>query len=234
MINQIKKIYYNKYSKKSHSISGVDLVINKIFSNINKGIYIDIGCNHPIKYNNTYLLHQKGWEGINIDLDQKSIDEFNKLRPNDHNVRSLISTNDEDTKKIYFFHERSAINTVEKVIFDHGDTREEDIEIRFEKTKSINKIIENSVYKNKKINFMSIDIENHEYDALKNFNFSKYKSDLIVTECHDLSQKKVEIYNHNIEFIQNHKVYKLLTNNNYKLINWVNSDLVFLRTNFSI
>ena len=68
-MNFIKKIYYNKYTKKSYSISNVDLILERIFSKIKNGIYIDIGCNHPIKYNNTYLLHKKGWKGINIDLD---------------------------------------------------------------------------------------------------------------------------------------------------------------------
>jgi len=56
----IKKIYYEKYSKKSYSISNVDLIIDRIFRDIPKGIYIDVGCNHPIKYNNTYLLHKRG------------------------------------------------------------------------------------------------------------------------------------------------------------------------------
>ena len=71
MINYLKKIYYEKYSKKSYSLSNVDLVIERIFKNKKKGIFIDVGCNHPIKYNNnTYLLYKKGWNGINIDLDQ--------------------------------------------------------------------------------------------------------------------------------------------------------------------
>ena len=68
-----------KYSKSSYSISNVDLIINRIFSKIDKGIYIDLGCNHPIKYNNTYLLYKRGWSGINIDSDQTSIEAFKKL-----------------------------------------------------------------------------------------------------------------------------------------------------------
>ena len=50
--NFLKKIYYEKYSKKSYSISNVDLIIDRLFSKIKKGVYIDVGCNHPIKYNN--------------------------------------------------------------------------------------------------------------------------------------------------------------------------------------
>ena len=48
MFNYLKKIYYEKYTKKSYSISNVDLVIERIFKNKNDGIYIDVGCNHQL------------------------------------------------------------------------------------------------------------------------------------------------------------------------------------------
>ena len=67
--NFFNELYYTKYSKKSYSISNVDLIIDHLLINTKKGIYIDVGCNHPIKYNNTYLLYKKGWRGINIDAD---------------------------------------------------------------------------------------------------------------------------------------------------------------------
>ena len=81
---------------------------------------------------------------------------------------------------------------------------------------------------------MSIDIENHEYEALQNFNFKKYKIDLIVTEFTNLSGKKIETYNLSISDIFKSKIYKLLIKNNYKLINWVNSDLIFANKNSKI
>ena len=42
------------------------------------------------------------------------------------------------------------------------------------------------------LDLLSIDIENHEYEVLQNFDFKKYKIDVIVTECHDLEQNKLE------------------------------------------
>ena len=208
----------------------MDLIIDRLFSNIDRGYYIDVGCNHPIKYNNTYLLHKRGWSGINIDLDKTSIDQFNKLRKNDHNVQALVGSFDDEEKEIYFYHERSAINTLSKKLAEKRSTKPREIIKR--NTISLNKIIENSRYKNKKINVMSIDIENHEYEVLKNFSFNKYKVDVIVTELHDLTQKNLEIYNQSIDFIISTNLYKLLIQNNYKLINWVNSDLIFVRKNF--
>jgi hypothetical protein len=227
IINFLKKIYYEKYSKKSYSISNVDLIVDRLFSKIKKGVYIDVGCNHPIKYNNTYLLHQKGWSGINIDLDKTSINEFNIMRKNDYNVQELVGSIDGEEKEIYYYHERSAINTVSEDLAEKRQTKPR--EIIKKKTKSLNQIIKDSPFENKKIDFMSIDIENHEYEVLKNFNFLKYKIDVIVTEYTDMSQEKLEIHTQSLEYLLNTNLYKLLIKNKYKLVNWVNSDLVFIR-----
>ena len=70
IIKNLKKLYYEKYTKKSYSISNVDLIIDRMFSEIKNGIFIDLGCNHPIKFNNTYLLYKRGGRGLNIDLEK--------------------------------------------------------------------------------------------------------------------------------------------------------------------
>ncbi len=225
----LKELYYNKYSKKSFSISSVDLILERIFSNFKDGIYLDIGCNHPIKYNNTYLLFKKGWKGINVDLDNDSIKQFNLMRKNDHNVNVLITSKDNEEKDLYFYHKRSAINTISKVLAEKRDNKPK--KIKKLKGVSINTIINDSPFQNKKINLLSIDIENYEFEALKEFNFAKYNIDVIVSEVTDIDSSKFELYNNSLEKITNSKIYELLTRNNYKLINWVNSDLVFVNKN---
>ena len=222
----LKELYYNKYSKKSFSISSVDLILERIFSNFKNGIYLDIGCNHPIKYNNTYLLFKKGWKGINVDLDKDSIKQFNLMRKNDHNVNVLITSKDNEEKDLYFYHKRSAINTISKDLAEKRQTKP--INIKKLKGLSINTLIEKSPFQGKKINLLSIDIENYEYEALKEFNFNKYNIDVIVSEVTDLDSSTLELYNNSLETVTGSKIYDLLTRNNYKLINWVNSDLVFI------
>ena len=221
-----KELYYNKYSKKSFSISSVDLIIERIFSNFKYGIYLDIGCNHPIKYNNTYLLYKKGWKGINVDLDSESIKQFNLMRKNDHNVNTLVTSKDNEEKDLYFYHKTSAINTISKDLAEKRENKPK--KIKKLKGVSINTIINDSPFQNKKINLLSIDIENYEFEALKEFDFDKYNVDVIVSEVTDVDSSKIELYNNSLEKIINSKIYELLTRNNYKLINWVNSDLVFV------
>ena len=230
MLNYLKKIYYEKYSKKSYSISNVDLIVERIFIKKNKGIYIDVGCNHPIKYNNTYLLYKKGWSGLNIDLDQESINQFSKLRKRDTNIQALITENDNEEKDLFFYHERSAINTISKDLANKRNNKYK--EIKKIKGISLNTIIENSKFKESKIDLLSIDIENYEYEALKNFNFNKYKIDVIVTEITDTTIDNLELYNLSVEYILNSNLYKLLIKNDYKLVNWINADLIFVRNKF--
>ena len=56
-----------KYKKISYSYNGIDLLIDYIFKSKKKGFYLDVGCQHPISNNNTYLLYKRGWNGMNID-----------------------------------------------------------------------------------------------------------------------------------------------------------------------
>ena len=177
------------------------------------------------------MLYKRGWSGINIDSDSKSILEFNKFRKNDHNVNALVSS-EKQKIKYYFYHDRSALNTVDVNLAKKRIAKPKKI-LSLNST-TLNLIIENSPFKKSKINLLSVDIENHEYEALKNFNFNEYKVDVIVVEYTDLQQQKLEIYNQSLESIVKSKIYNLLINRNYKLINWVNSDLIFARNDFKI
>ena len=119
-LNLLHKKFFNK--KEYFSFSGVDIILEKIFKNQNKGIYIDVGCQHPIKNSNTYLLYKKGWEGINVDLDKDNIDLFNASRSKDYNFNKALSScvNDVD---LYFYHKKSPINTIDKKLVNFKKLR---------------------------------------------------------------------------------------------------------------
>ena len=139
----------------------------------------------------------------------------------------MITSYDNEEKELFFYHDRSAINTISKDLANSREKKYKDI--RKLKGKSLNTIIENSKFKNSKIDLLSIDIENYEYEALKDFNFKKYNIDMIVTEITDTNIKNLEIFNFSLKNIVNTDLYKLLIKNNYKLVNWVNADLIFVK-----
>jgi hypothetical protein len=226
--NLIKTLYFytqllksKKFKKKSYSGSAQDLIINHFFKNKKKGIYIDVGCYHPYNGNNTKLLYDKGWSGINIDLDFHTIDFFNFVRKRDENINIAISDK-EGEKDLYFFHNRSAINSLS------ATRKEKAKEIRKIKTKTLNSVLENSKFKDEKINLISIDVEGHELEVVKSIDLKKYAPEMIVIEFLDLRMKEIEFYNQNINLVLNSEVYEYMIKNDYYFVNWLHSDMVFV------
>lgn len=225
------KVFLKSFTHKkiSYSYGGIDSLVLNIFKNQKNGFYLDIGCGHPIKNNNTYLLNKRGWSGINIDLDEENIDLFNSYRKKDVNLATAVSDKEGETD-LYFYHNKSALNTISK---ENADFQKAKVSaIKKIKTQTINKIIENSQFKDRKIDFLSVDVEGSELAILKNFDFTKYSPKVIVVEYLDLSLKKLEIKNLNINNIIKSEIYKLILSKNYTLANILHSDLVFINNNF--
>ena len=217
-----------KYKKTSYSFNAVDLIIDYIFKNKNNGFYLDLGSQHPISNNNTYLLFKRGWSGINIDLDKKNIDLFNTARPNDINLNLAISSNVAE-KKLYFYHDKSPINTLDKVVSDFQTATVK--EIKRIKTTTLDIALQNLKFNNK-IDYMNLDVEGHEMDIFKAFDLSVYKPSIISVEFLDLDMKFLEFKNNDLQRIVNSDLYKHLLNNKYHFVNWLHGDLIFVHREF--
>ncbi len=188
-----KKIYYfyNIYIRNykfyfDGSQFGEDKEIKKIFKKNYKGKYVDVGCFHPTRSNNTFKFYKTGWQGINIDLNPLTIELFNYARPNDINICAAIS-NRETKKKLYFLGDLDSKNTLnvnhKNWINKHFRIENKDIKIKSVKTKKLNDILEK--YNFNEIDFMNIDIEGHELEVIKSLNLKKYKINVICIEILD-------------------------------------------------
>ena len=160
-------------------MEGEDTKILELTKNIEKGFYIDVGCYHPIHINNCYLLHQKGWKGINIDISKFSIDLFNHLRPKDLNLNCAVSNK---PGKISYFYQKelSQLTSVKKNLAK--ERMQGFIKTGLIESKTLTSILENSEFKNKKIDFLNIDVEGADYEVLISLNFEKYSPKVICIE----------------------------------------------------
>lgn len=221
MINIFSYFYYNYYRpkiffpKKSYSMLDEDIFINNFFKNKKKGIYLDVGAYHPLEGNNTYLLYKKkNWSGVNIDVNPLSIKLFQRSRKGDLNINSAIS-NKKGVTAFYFRKKINMLNTLSKKIaklqFKNGFQKKKI------KTNTLNNILRESKYVNKKIDFFNLDVEGHELQVLKSINLKKYKPTLICVEIHN----QEEMFNHNTDYLKRNPVNKLLLNHRYSIV-WNN------------
>ena len=214
-IHILQNIYLkNKYfiKRKSYAMDGEDTAINVFNKKLEKGFYVDIGAHHPIQRNNTHLLFKKGWEGINIDVNKFSIDLFNFLRPEDLNLQIAVS--DKEGEISFFYQKKfSQLNTTDKGIAKEnfqGNFQEKKV-----KCQTIQNILDNSKYKNKKIDFLNIDVEGAEMKVLNTLNFETYDPSLICVEI--LGYRDIQSQQREKE-IKNNEIYKFLVKQGYKKV----------------
>jgi FkbM family methyltransferase len=190
----INYIYYNhpEYKKWQHghisySQEGEDMVLKRIFGNISKGCYVDIGAHHPSLFSNTNYFYQKGWRGINVEPMAKSKALFDAERPNDTNLELLVSEN-EGPVKFYLF-EPSLMNTMSE---KKAEENKKFDWCRLKETVLIpsvplGKLLDKYLPAETKINFMSIDVEGEELSVLKSNNWEKYRPEVLLVEFIDIS-----------------------------------------------
>ena len=193
-------LYYNLYlrhrgflKKKRYSQWGEDLEIQDFFKDTKVGKFIDVGCFHPFLFNNTFLLYRKGWQGINIDLNQVSIDLFNIARSRDINICSAISEKGK-TVKVYYDGEFSSVNTLDIDFYKKSkevyfkDLKTYEIEAR-----SIQDILkDNPAFS--EIDFINIDVEGLDYEVLKQIDLKKFKTKLVAIETHYVDGLEIKEY----------------------------------------
>ena len=73
------------------------------------------------------------------------------------------------------------------------------------KSQTLNNILENSKFKNRKIDFLNIDLEGADFEALQSLNFKIYRPSII---CIEINEKD----------IFNSKIFKFLNDRKYKMI----------------
>ena len=207
---KIFKIFRNKKKGNYFGEFGEDILINRFFRKKNNGFYVDIGCYHPIKGSLTYLLHKKGWKGLNVDLSKISIDLFKLARPKDYNIHAAITDFDGETQ----FFENDTIN--QQNTLENNGTNLKKVKINAFKLQTL---LEKLNIKN--IDFLNIDAEGSDYKVISSLDLNNVRPKMI---C-------IEENRYNIKDIINGNIQKLMNFNNYFLFSRVGVSSIYIDNN---
>ena len=202
------------YKFKSFSEYYEDLILYLLLYNIKNGFYIDVGAFDPNSVSVTKAFYIRGWNGINIEPQENKIKLFEKERPNDINLQTVVGNN-EGNVTLYINDQCSTI----KKEFSKGAN--ESINIKMD---TMSNVCKKYVPKEKEIDFCKIDVEGNERDVLLGYDFDNYKPKVFCIES-----------TIPMSFIPNHQLWEeILINNSYTFIYKEGVNRFYANNNFSL
>lgn len=176
----------------SNSQFGEDMVIRSLLDNAQRGFYVDIGSFHPVYYSNTYYFYCRGWKGVNVDANPKSLELFKALRPRDINVEACIHPKVNSTTTFYDF-ENPAFNTCDSTMAELALSKGVKlIGKRNLHTMTITECLDKYVPKDITIDLLSIDVEGLDEQILETNDWRRYRPTILVFEKHEVPLTEIK------------------------------------------
>lgn len=204
---------------------GEDVLLERIYRRHprrSSGVFVDVGCNNPVIGSTTWKLYKWGWRGLNLDLTKENIDLCKFVRPRDTSIQCAISTQ-KGTVDSYIFDPGSGLNTLDKEFADEWAAKiNKPYTVVPIDCQTLDQAIEDHLDV-EKIDLLTVDVENHEFEVLSTFNFQKYAPDFILCEIHGDC----------IEDVLETKAFKLIKSNGYQFISYTGGTAFFVKDGIS-
>lgn len=177
-----------------------------------QGVYVDVGCYHPYRYSNTAWAYARGWRGVNIDANPKTIKLFAKYRPEDINVNCGIGGHEGVME--YYCMESDACNTFDIQRSENAKVREV-ISMPVRRLDDV--LVEAGI---KKVDLLDIDVEGFDEEIIMSFDWKHFLPTVVLVE---MSMP--------IEKVLTSNIHKKLTKEGYTFKNYFVVTAMYVRNN---
>jgi FkbM family methyltransferase len=214
--NSIVRRFFNRAFNLPYNVSysqaGEDLILELFFEarQIIDIRYLDIGCNHPVKFNNTFKLYENGHTGICVEPDPTVVKLIEKKRSRDLCLNvGLAGQTFGDIP--FFVMNNSVMNTFSEV---EAKSMESNGIFQIEEVIRIPVIgisdFMTQYFSDSVPTFVNIDVEGLDLEIISNFPFDRYRPSCFCIETVDFtlnaSAKKRE-YIFEVMELNNYKVF---------------------------
>jgi len=163
----------------SYAQNREDVVLHRAFANQPTGFYVDIGANDPCLYSMTRHFYDLGWHGINVEPSKTAFQPLVKQRQRDINLNIGIS-NRQGMSSFYACPARSTFSTFSA---EEADLlRGQGIVFEEHQVPVMTLAQLCAQYVHSPIDFMSIDVENHELEVIQGGDWQRHRPRVLVIE----------------------------------------------------
>ena len=219
ILSAIGRLFLGRSLKYSYAFAGEDRLIESLLKPriTEPGFYVDVGCNHPTLFSNTYGLYRKGWRGICIDANPQLVDLYRLCRPRDKALAALVS---DDPKERDFYRVQNDVLSTTATDFLE-EYRKEGLTIEVQKY-GTHQLTDMLVTAQAPTHFdlLSVDTEEHDLQVLRSLDLAVYCPRLIVVEDESFNPLRPE----------DNEINHYLSGFGYVLQGYVLKNLYFTRT----
>jgi FkbM family methyltransferase len=168
-----------KYGPDHNSEREEEWLIRAFFQDRTNGFFVDIGANHYRAASKTYYLETVlNWSGIAVEPQKEFAADYAKYRPRTRFFPLFVSSASDETARLFVLKGQSLVaSSDEKFVRQFGVPDE----VRTIPTVSLSDLLDREQVD--RIDFLSMDIELHEPEALKGFDIDRFKPALVCIEA---------------------------------------------------
>lgn len=164
------------YAREGEDLIAVDLLGGNV------GFYVDVGCNHPIRFSNTFELYRRGWRGLNVDGNAALIDLCRRVRPRDVSVCAVVSDGVRQARFTEF--EESTVSTLSPEHLAEWRQHSAIVREREVTTTTLTALLREHDVPSR-FDLLSVDVERHDHAVLSSLDFDQFRPALIIVEMLD-------------------------------------------------
>lgn len=189
-----------KLASESYAQWGDDQKVLEYFKDLKSGTFVEAGANEPKLLSQTYLLEKHGWTGALVEPISECCDNLRAERPSSRVFQNALGGPEQNG--ILKLRIPSGVTALASALEEDGTISEDEIIIEAPFI-TLNEVLKQSGIEH--LNFLSLDLEGMELDAMRGLNFEQYAPDLIIIE-----DRNGDLTKHN--FLKS-KSYKLVRRN---------------------
>lgn len=151
-----------------------------------KGFFVEVGANDPVARSQTWHLEQAGWTGVLIEPQPDLADKLRAVRR--AQVFAVACSSPDRNGTTLPFHVAGPLSALDRDRMAPGAVPESVIEVP---VRTLDSVLEAGRVP-ERFDFLSIDVEGHEIEVLRGFDFARWRPRLILLEDHvgDLSKHR--------------------------------------------
>ncbi len=171
----------------NYAQEGEALILNRFFDFRKEGFFVDIGAHHPKRFSNTYSFYKLGWRGVNIDPTPGVKEIFDEVRPED--ISLSVAVSNVDGRQDFYMFSEPALNTFSpQMAQDYQHQGCKLIEVRSIETRRLATLLD-QYHIDRPIDFMSIDVEDHELPVLQSNDWTRFRPKVLLVEILNFDMK---------------------------------------------